>query len=136
MNTELLAAYRRTEYHVDDAGHTFVLRIDVPSDELRRCHELFGVSCSAFLTAWNPRSTPTSRERNQAAMSRLEQALAALGCRWLRGEGIDPHGEWPGEPSVLVFGIDEPAGVALANRFQQNAIVCSGADATPRLVMA
>ena len=41
-------------------------------------------------------------------MVRLEQALAALGCRWLRGEGVDPDGEWPGEPSFLVFGLDEP----------------------------
>ena len=136
MDAELLAAYRRTEYRVDDAGHAFVLRIDVPSAELRRCHELFGVSCSAFLTAWNPRSTPTSREQNDVAMSRLEQALTALGCRWLKGEGVDPKGEWPGEPSLLVFGVDEPAGVALANRFDQNAIVWSGADAIPRLVLA
>jgi hypothetical protein len=136
VDAALLAAYRRTEYRVDDAGHVFVLRIDVPSDELRRCHEIFGVSCSAFLTAWNPRSTPGSREQNEGAMSRLEQALAARGCRWLRGEGVDPGGEWPGEPSYLALGVDEPAGVALARRFDQHAIVWSGADATPRLVLA
>ena len=91
MDVELLAAYRRTEYRVDDAGHAFVLRIDVPSAELRRCHELFGMSCSAFLTAWNPRSTPTSREQNDVAMSRLEEALTALGCRWLKGEAEPPR---------------------------------------------
>ena len=120
---------------MEDAGHAFRLHIDVPSEDLRRCHELFGVDCSAFITAWNPRSTPWPQERNEAAMARLEQALAAMGCRWLRGEGVDPEGGWPGEPSMLVFGIDAPAGVALARRFDQYAIVWSGADATPRLVM-
>jgi hypothetical protein len=136
LDPELLAAYRRTEYRVDDAGYAFVLRVGEPSDALRDCHAAFGVNCSTFITAWNPRSTPTPGEQNAAAMARLEQAVAALGCRWLRGEGIDPHGDWPGEPSVLVLGLDEAAAVGLAGRFDQHAIVCSGVDATPRLVIA
>ena len=135
LGPELLVAYLRTEYRVDDAGHAFVLRIDVPSEELRKCHDALGVTCSTFITAWNPRSTPTPRDQNEAAMVRLEQALAALGCRWLRGEGVDPDGEWPGEPSFLVLGLDEPAAVGLARRFDQHAIVWSGADGTPRLVV-
>ena len=135
MRADLLEAYRRTEYRVDDCGCAFVLRIDEPSEALRECHDAFGVHCSAFVTAWNPRSMPTPRADNEAAMSRLEQALAVMGCRWLRGEGIDPDGEWPGEPSVLALGIDEAAAVDLAQRFDQYAIVWSGADGTPRLVV-
>jgi len=136
LRAELLAAYRRTEYRVDDAGYALVLRVGVPSEQLRRCHDAFGVTCSAFITAWNPRSTPTPREQNDLAMTRLEQALGAPGCRWLRGEGVDPEEEWPGEPSFLVLGLDEAAALAIARRFDQYAIVWSGADATPRLVMA
>ena len=135
MRADLLEAYRRTEYRVDDCGCAFVLRIDEPSEALRECHEAFGVTCSVFLTAWNPRSTPTPRGQNEAAMARLEQELRAMGYRWLRGEGIDPGGEWPGEPSVLVLGIDEAAAIDLAQRFDQSAIVWSGADGTPRLVV-
>lgn len=136
MDDALVAAYRRTEYRVDDCGYAFVLHIDEPSDTLRDCHAAFGVRWSAFITAWNPRSAPTPRADNEAAMTRLEQALATMGCCWLRGEGVDPGGDWPGEPSVLALGLDEAAAVALARRFDQYAIVCSGADATPRLVMA
>ena len=136
MDDALVTAYLRTEYRVDDAGHAFVLRIGEPSDALRDCHATFAVTCSVFITAWNPRSTSTPRAQNDAAMARLEPALVTLGCRWLRGEGVDPGGEWPGEPSFLVLGLDEAAGVALARRFDQCAIVWNGADATPRLVMA
>ena len=135
LGPELLQAYRRTEYRVDDAGHAFVLRIGEPSAVLRDCHATFAVTCSAFITAWNPRSTPTPGAQNDAAMARLEQALATLGCRWLQGEGVDPAGEWPGEPSFLVLGLDQAAAVALARRFDQYAIVWNGADATPRLVL-
>jgi hypothetical protein len=134
VDAALLAAYRRTEYRVDDAGYAFVLRIDVPSEELRRCHDAFGVTCSTFITAWNPRSLPTPQAQNDSAMARLEQVLTAMGCRWLRGEGVDPDGDWPGEPSLLVLGLDEPAAVTLARRFNQNAFVWTGLDATPRLV--
>lgn len=136
MDDALREAYRRTEYRVTDAGYAFVLRIGEPSSALRECHADCGVTCSTFITAWNPLSTPTPREQNEAAMARLEEALAAMGCRWLRGEGIDPGGDWPGEPSLLVPGLDEATAVALAQRFAQHAIVWSGADATPRLVVA
>ena len=42
MDDALHEAYSRTEYRVDVSGHTFVLRIDESSAELRRCH-----ACSA-----------------------------------------------------------------------------------------
>lgn len=135
MDADLLAAYRRTEYRVDDQGYRFVLRVDERSSPLRACHVAFGVTCSTFITAWNPRSAPTPHDVNEVAMARLEQELTSAGLRWLRGEGIDPAGDWPGEPSLLVLGLEETNAVALARRFEQNAVVCAKADAVPRLVM-
>lgn len=135
MSAELLDAYRRTEYRVADGSHAFVLRVDEPSDSLRTCHAAFGVDCSTFITAWNPRSVPTSREENEAAMTRLEQEIAGRGLFALQGAGVDPAGAWAGEPSLLVLGLDEAGGVALAREFGQNAIVCASDDAVPRLVI-
>jgi hypothetical protein len=135
LDAELIAAYQRTEYRVRDGAHAFVLRVEEFSPLLLACHAAHRVQCSAFLTAWNPRSTPTSPDLNRAAMVRLEQALDALGLQWLRGEGIDPAGDWPGEPSLLALGLDEAAAVALARRFAQNAIVCAEADGVPHLVI-
>lgn len=136
MEPDLLAAYRRTEYRVSDGAYAFVMRVDEPSDALYACHAAFSVDCSTFLTAWNPRSEPTPTDANEAAMARLDHELAALGYFTLAGLGVDPTGVWAGEPSLLVLGLDQATGVALARRYGQNAILCAGADAVPRLVLA
>jgi len=135
MDGELLAAYQRTEYRVSDGAYTFVMRIEQPSLLLHACQESFGVACSAFVTACNPRSVPTSHAANEAAMALLISDLRAHGLRWLRGVGIDPAGAWPGEPSLLVLGLQESAAVALARRLAQNAVVCAASDAVPHLVI-
>lgn len=132
---DLLAAYRRTEYRVADGGYAFVLRIDEPSDSLRTCHAAFGVDCSTFITGWNPRSEPTPRDVNEAAMARLEREIETRGLFVLHGIGVDPTGEWAGEPSLLVLGLDAAHGVALARDYGQHAIVCAAEDAVPRLVI-
>ena len=134
MDPELIAAYVRTAYRVDDSGFSFTMHVDESSAQLRACHGAFAVHCSAFITAWNPRSEAAPRSINEAAMSRLERELDARHLRWLRGEGVDPGGEWPGEPSLLVLGLDHAAAIALGRMFEQNAVVCAAADAIPRLV--
>jgi hypothetical protein len=135
MDPELIAAYVRTEYRVEDSGFSFTMHVDEPSAPLRACHAAFAVHCSAFITAWNPRSEAVPRSVNEAAMSRLERELESLHLRWLRGEGVDPVGEWPGEPSVLVLGLDQVAAITLGRTFEQNAVVCAAADGIARLVL-
>jgi hypothetical protein len=135
MDADLLAAYARTEYRVDDHGYAFVLRVDEPSSALVACHAACGVSCSTFITACNPRSAPTALSVNEAAMTRLQREVAARGLRALHGEGVDPTGDWPGEASLLVLGLDEAAGRTLAEHFGQNAVICADADGIPRLVI-
>ena len=39
------------------------------------------------------------------------------------GEGRDPTGQWKAELECVVFGIPLEAGLAIARRFEQNAIV-------------
>ena len=133
-DASLIDAYGRAEYRVADGSYAFVLHVDQPSDSLRTCHAAFGVSCSTFITACNPGSRPTAPEVNEAAMTRLHADLEARGLFVLQGIGVDPTGTWPGEPSLLVLGLDQEEGIAMARAFGQAAIVCAGADATPRLV--
>ena len=66
---------------------------------------------------------------------KLEAELKAAGLPFLRGEGVDPSGSWPGEPSVLVLGISAEEAVRLGRAYGQNAIVVAGRDAVARLVM-
>ena len=135
VSLELVAAYRRTEFRVADRGWSFVLRHDEHSKVLEECHRAFGVTCSAYITAWNPRSEVMSREQNEAAQARLEAEVQAAGLECLRGIGVDPSGPWPGEPSVLVLGISTDDAMRLGREYGQNAIVLVGRDAVPRLTM-
>jgi hypothetical protein len=131
----LMDAYRRTEFRVADRGWSFVLRHDEHSKVLEECHRAFGVTCSAYITAWNPRSEVMSREQNEAAQARLEAEVQAAGLEFLRGIGVDPSGPWPGEPSVLVLGLSTDDAMRLGREYEQNAIVLAGRDAVPRLAM-
>ncbi len=132
---ELAEAYRRTEFRVSDRGWEFVLRHGEHCRALKECHAAFGVTCSAYITAWNPRSEPMSREENEAAQAQLEAKINAMGHPFLRGEGVDPTGSWPGEPSVLVLGISGNDAQRIGRAYGQNAIVVAGRDAAARVVM-
>ena len=134
LTAELLDAYRRTEYRVEWTVEPFVMHVDQPSPALLRCHAAFGVQCSTFITAWNPHSAPTAADANAAAMTRLTHHVESQGLQMLPGVGIDPTGEWEGEQSLLVLGLDATAAIAMARAFGQNAVVCAGVDAVPRLV--
>ena len=134
-SADLLDAYRRTEYRVAWAMEPFVLHVDNPSPALRRCHAAFGVSCSTFITAWNPHSLATPADVNAAAMARLVHHIEMQGLQALPGLGVDPSGEWAGEESLLVLGLDVSAAIAMARAFGQNAVVCAGPDAVPSLVV-
>ncbi len=132
---ELEAAYRRTHYEVQQPdGALLLLRVDVASTALQAIHERCGVTCSAFMTAWNPRSVPQSAEQNAAANQELQRRLAALGLQCWPGHGRDPRGEWPAEVSLFVPGLGLAAASLHGRQFGQNAILYAAQDAVPRLV--
>jgi Protein of unknown function (DUF3293) len=131
----LLAAWRAARYEVTDASPPFVLAVDAPSAALAACHAAHAVRCSAFVTAWNPGGRPAAPEANARAGDALTERLRAGGYVVLAGRGVDPAGEWPAEPSVLVLGLGHAAAAALAREFGQAGLLCAGADAVPRLVL-
>jgi len=132
---DLLAAYLATHYKVTGTPRPFILRVGQRSAELASVHIANGVSCSAFITAWNPRSVSQSEGINRAAQGRLEAELAAIGLTLLAGFGEDPSGAWPGEPSVLVLGIARSEAKQIGRAFGQRAIVWSGETAVPELLV-
>lgn len=127
-------AYLATDYKVM-AAEPFVLNIDRPSPELALWFKLNRTDSAAFITAWNPLGEPTSDSENHAAQQKLLAVIEALGLPFLDGEGRDPSGQWPGEPSSLVFGISLEAAKKLARQFRQNGFVYAGSDARPRLIL-
>ncbi len=131
---QLLAAYRATAYRVD-ASETFVLKVDCHSPALAALFDATGCRCAAFLTACNPYSQPLSSEANAARQRALRGELLAGGYQPLEGAGVPAGADWQVEPSVLVPGLERAAALALAQRWQQHAIVWSDGDAIPRLLL-
>lgn len=135
VDATLIAAYRATHYCVNGASPPFLLRVDVPNPDLAAFHASHGVQSSAFLTAWNPGSRPTPDEANQASQRRLSAHLSGAGYHVVEGLGVDPTGQWAGEESVLVLGIDLDTASEVGRAFAQHGIVWAGADAVPHLVL-
>lgn len=126
-------AYRHAEYVVFSRT-PFTLRIDVPCEDLIQLYARMGCDCCAYLTACNPRSRLLRPAANARRMRALSTSLAQQGWRTIAGEGRDPQGEWPAEPSLLVPAMGIADALVLARRFGQNALLAAGRDGIPRLV--
>lgn len=129
-----LRAYRETEYHVG-GDRPFVLRIGEFSPQLQAGHERFGVCCSGFLTAWNPGSEPADEADNRRRQRALRRTLQGFGLYFCDGIGVHPSNDWPGEESVLVWGLSLGTARRIGRRFEQNAVVWSNAGAIPQLIL-
>ncbi|HLT98643.1 MAG TPA: DUF3293 domain-containing protein [Burkholderiaceae bacterium] len=116
-------------------GLELVLRIGRFSSQLETAHRNHGVSCSAFITAWNPYSQLTDAATNTTKQRALAKDLEQEGLTMFPGIGIHPSNQWPGEESFFVLGLTLNAAKQLGIAFQQNAIVWAGADAIPQLIM-
>jgi len=130
---ELAAAYREAEYVVFGEPD-LVLRIGEPRPALDALLADLGAEGAAFLSAANPASERRSAEENRRAAAALDAELATANYSRCPGEGRDPKGRWPAEPSVLAVGIPRAAAEALGRRFAQNAIVYIARGAAPELL--
>lgn len=129
-----LQAYHETEYRAYSSPPV-CMRLNVVSRELAQLHAAHGVLCSAFITACNPYSQLLSDVENMWRQANLKNELQARGYQVYEGAGVHPHNGWPLEPSFLVPGLGPDEATEFGIWFDQNAVVCSGADAVPRLVL-
>ena len=138
VSDRVIRAYRSAGYRVDSSSNPFLLHIDQYSEPLSRLLVASNHQCAAFITACNPWGKLQSSEANRAANANLASRLRQLTRheeRIIEGTGFDPRGTWPEERSFLVLGLDLEASRALGREFKQNAIVWSGSDAIPRLIL-
>ena len=134
LDQDLISAYEVTNFHVK-AQPAFTLNIGRLSEELKALFKQNNVSNAAFITAWNPYSKSLFEEENQARNDQLENLLNLRSLKFINGFGQDPLGQWSGEDSFLVLGIDLEASKTLGIQFEQNAIVWSDSDAIPKLIL-
>jgi|SRR3954449_2753435 hypothetical protein len=134
----LINAYRSAHYRAGFGADAILLRIDHYSEPLSRLFEISGSWCATFITACNPLGVHQSPQKNRAACERLRKRLNSYipgQDDVIEGLGLDPSGEWPGEESFLVLGLDLEVSRALGDEFQQNAILWASANAIPRLIL-
>lgn len=129
LSPALIAAYEAAHYVVHGR---FTLRIGRRCAALDALLEAHGAAAAAFVTAANPRGERLTPEQNAAAAAALEASVVQP---FLRGEGRDPAGSWPAEPSLLIIGIARGEAEALARAWRQNALVFVERGGAPELVL-
>jgi hypothetical protein len=129
----LLQAYHATHYGVD--GCAWFLQLGQSQAALAPYYQRHAVHCAAYLTACNPLGEQLPDHLNAQRMAQLRQALQRAGWSWLNGKGHDPQGDWPGEDSVLVWGMSETTARAWGQQWRQNAFVHCDAQWVPHLVL-
>jgi len=134
ISPQLIKAYRQAQYVINLPGNPITLCIGQINSELSEFMSKEMVRTAAFITAFNPYSEDLSEGDNEAAQRRLIADLRALNVAFISGEGRDPDGRWPGEPSLLALGISIQDAETLADRYGQNGFIWVGTgDAMPSL---
>lgn len=134
IDAATVLAYRQTEYRVcGDSGA--VLKVGVRSAQLARLHAAHQTDCSSFITACNPLGAVLDESVNAQRQQALAAQLSRRSLVALPGVGQHPWNGWPGEPSYLVLGLSRQAAQELGRQFAQNALIWSGADAVPELIL-
>jgi hypothetical protein len=133
ISSEKCRAYRATTYRLGHTADSIGLTIGERSAPLAALFAASGVSCGAFLTAFNPRGTIQPDEANARGHAELFRRLQAQGLRAIEGSGSEEGSDWPAEKSWFALGLELDAAMALGRHFDQDAIVWVGADAVPEL---
>jgi len=134
LDPELLEAYRCALYVVYGAPD-LVIRIGERNAALDALLDEDGAETAAYLTAANPNGELQDAAANELSCAALHQALADAGYSCYAGEGRDPKGKWPAEPSVLAVGISRREAMLMGRSYEQNAIVFIERGAVPELVV-
>lgn len=134
LSADQLRAYEKADYVVF-AEPELVIHVGEPNPDLDALMEAGEASTAAYLTAANPDGEQQSEEDNREAAQALLAHELLVGLAKFDGEGRDPSGEWPPEPSVLVLGIERKDAEFIGVSHAQNAIVFIEKGKAPELVV-
>ena len=134
LRPDLRAAYEKALYVVLGAPD-LVIRIGERNADLDDLLDADGEETAAFLTAANPNGILQGKAENELARAALHQVLADEGHICYVGEGRDPEGDWPAEPSILALGISRHEAEVIGRSYEQNAIVFIERGKPPELVV-
>jgi hypothetical protein len=135
MPSDLVVAYRATDYVVFNDSRAFLVRIGRHSSIIDGLLTKMKTRSGAFITAWNPYSKSQSAGANAYWDRELKSYLSTRRFPFLKGEGRGEIGEWPPEPSIFAFGMSRAQAASIGRRFRQNAIVYVPLGRPAELVM-
>lgn len=130
---ELAAAYAVASYGVRLGGEQLGFRVGERAPDLE---DRWPATSYAFITAWNPASSPRPDDANHAADALLTARLSEMevGCKpaWARSR----DGQWH-EPGWLLAQVDDTIADELGIAFGQAAILAwdAGKRVTLRMLM-
>ena len=130
----LIQAYRETHFRVG-APFDFTMLVNQHSQSLASVHDRFGAKASAFITACNPLGAELTVDENDIRQRSFAAELTNRGLIYFEGVGQHPTGDWLGENSFLIIGLELENAKELARQMEQNALVWAGRDAVPRLIL-
>lgn len=130
----LQQSYRETEYKTL-GDEPLTMKVGVVCPALAALHKRHRVDCSAFITACNPLGKDCADAANAERQANLGRELGRRSLASIEGVGEHPSNGHPGEASYLIFGLTLEAAKTLGTKLEQNAIVWTGADAVPQLVL-
>jgi hypothetical protein len=135
IHSDKVRAYRDTHYRVGFGRDAFSLRVDKLSEELLKLYQATGHQCGVYITAFNPFGRAQSEQANEEAHRRLGDHLRTVSAEVIEGVGADPTGAWPEEKSYLGLGIDLETARKLGTQARQDAVIWTGEDAIPKLIL-
>ena len=104
INQKLLKEYKTADYYIH-AEPSFVLRIGISSNELRKLLTDLNVKFAAFITAFNPYSKELEFIENRLRNKSLEEKIKSMQFHYIKGEGRCSKSNEVGEEGFLIFGI-------------------------------
>lgn len=135
ISADKIRAYEATDYRLGHSNDDIILNIGKYEPRLLELFRENGVSCGAFLTAYNPQGAQQSEAENKFAHAKLAQDLTDLGVRMIEGSGSENGTNWEAEFSYFALGLPLEAANRIGTEADQDAIVWVGADAVPQLIL-
>ena len=132
QDSDLEKLYRHADYVIDDAGIKLTIRLDSPDPDLHSLMHDQKASTWAFLTAFNPNSLPASPAQNAANQAELIRTVERHGHLYFQGYGTGE--DWDPEASLFILEIPRETAIALAQKFNQSAILWGQRGEDPELV--
>lgn len=122
LEPNLIAAYKNTLFKAYVGDEVITLRVGQPCPELQEVFEQHNETAACYITAYNPFGRLLTKQENEVRNARLQSELTAA-HHVFNGIGVDPTGEWEGEASFLALGASKDVSLALAEAWEQNAVV-------------